>query len=95
MKRGLIASGVAAVLAAAGLGLGLAASAGAATVLPAAGTHTAAQPAVPRYVLVNCGNKAQVRPGGYVLACALLTCRAAPGRTGPGRTGPGPRSVRG
>ena len=65
MKRGLIASGAVTVLAAAGLGLGLAASAGAATMRP-----VAAQPAATRYVLVNCENKAQVRPGGYVLACA-------------------------
>jgi hypothetical protein len=60
MKRGLIATGVATVLAAAGLGLGLAASAGAAT----------GQPAVTRYVLLNCLDKGQVRPGSYVLACA-------------------------
>jgi len=65
MKRGLIASGAVTVLAAAGLGLGLAASAGAATMRP-----VTAQPAATRYVLVNCENKAQVRPGGYVLTCA-------------------------
>ena len=65
MKRGLIASGVVTALAAAGLSLGLAASAGAATPRPAA-----AQPAATRYVLLNCANKAQARPGGYVLACA-------------------------
>jgi hypothetical protein len=65
MKRGLIASGLVTALAVGGLGLGLAASAGAAIVHSAA-----AQPAATRYVLVNCENKAQIRPGGYVLACA-------------------------
>ena len=70
MKRGFIASGAATVLAAAGLGLGLAASADAATVHPTAATQTAAAPAATRYVLVNCENKTQVRPGSYVLACA-------------------------
>ena len=69
MKRGPIASGAATVFAAAGLGLGLAASAGAATVRPAA-AQTAAQTAATQYVLVNCESKAQVRPGSYVLACA-------------------------
>jgi hypothetical protein len=65
MKRGLIASGLVTALAVGGLGLGLAASAGAATVPSAA-----AQPAATRYVLVNCENKAQIRPGGHLLACA-------------------------
>jgi hypothetical protein len=53
------ASGLAA--AAVGLALGLSGSAGAAT--PAA-------PAAPRYVVFNCENQAQVRPGTIYLACA-------------------------
>jgi hypothetical protein len=65
MKRGLIASGVVTTLAVAGLSLALAASAGAVTARP-----VAAHPAATRYVLLNCENKAQVRPGDYVLACA-------------------------
>lgn len=68
MKRGLIASGVAALAAAVGLGLGLTASAGAATGRTATGgTATAA---APRYVVLNCQMRGQTRPGSYVLACA-------------------------
>lgn len=57
MKR-LIATGIITALAAGGLGVGLTASAGAATTT------------APRYVVLNCANKAQVGPGSYVLTCA-------------------------
>ena len=70
MKLGRVATGVIAALALPGLGLGLGlgrtASAGAAT------THAAEVAAAksPQYVVVNCENKAQMKPGSYVLACA-------------------------
>lgn len=63
MKRGLIAMGAVTAFASLGLGLGLTAPAGAATAHPDA-------PPAPAYVLVNCLNKGQVRPGSYVLTCA-------------------------
>ncbi len=68
MRRGHIATGVITALAlpGLGLGLGLTTSAGAAT------AHTAGAAAAesPRYVVLDCGFKAQVEPGNYVLACA-------------------------
>ncbi len=50
-------------LAAAAVALGLSGSAGAATTNPAT-------TAAPRYVVFNCENQAQVRPGTVYLACA-------------------------
>jgi len=70
MKRGLMASGVVAVLAAAGLSLGLAASADATTSHAAGDTATATGQASPRYVALDCTFKPVVRPGTYELACA-------------------------
>ena len=70
MKRGHIATGVITALGLLGLGLGLGlgptSSAGAATTRA---TGVAATKS-PRYVVLNCEFKAQVKPGSYVLACA-------------------------
>jgi hypothetical protein len=71
MSRGLfttIASGFA--IAALGLSLGLVGSAGAAPTSAAAITRAGSAPAAPRYVVLNCMDKAQVKPGAIVLACA-------------------------
>jgi len=71
MNRGrftTIAAGLA--VAALGLGLGLAGPAGAAATSAAAVTRAGSAAAAPRYVVLNCLNKAQVRPGTIALACA-------------------------
>jgi hypothetical protein len=53
-----------------GLSLGLPASAGAATAGAATATRAATAAAGPRYVVLNCMDKAQVKPGVISLACA-------------------------
>jgi hypothetical protein len=63
-----IASGFAA--AALGLSLGLAGCAGAATTSAAAVTRAGSAAAAPQYVVLNCMDKAQVKPGTISLACA-------------------------
>jgi hypothetical protein len=65
MKRGSFAVGIVTLLGTAGisLGLGLSASAGAAT------THTGATQASPQYVLRDCNFKPAVEPATYVIAC--------------------------
>ena len=70
MKRGrftAIASAFA--IAALGLALGLAGSAGAAPA-SAASTYAGSAAAAPRYVVLNCLGKAQVKPDFISLACA-------------------------
>jgi len=71
MNRGrftTIASGFA--VAALGLSLGLAGCAGAATTPAAAVTRAGSAAAAPQYVVLNCMDKAQVKPGTISLACA-------------------------
>jgi hypothetical protein len=71
MNRGrftTIASGFA--VAALGLSLGLAGCAGAATTSAAAVTRAGSAAAAPQYVVLNCMDKAQVKPGTISLACA-------------------------
>jgi hypothetical protein len=63
-----IASGFA--TAALGLTLGLQWSAGAATTSATAVTRVASAAAAPQYVVLNCLDKAQVKPGIISLACA-------------------------
>jgi hypothetical protein len=63
-----IASGFA--VAALGLSLGLAGSAGATTTSAAAVTRAGSATAAPQYVVLNCMDKAQVKPGTISLACA-------------------------
>jgi hypothetical protein len=63
-----IASGVAG--AALGLSLGLAGCAGAATTSAAAVTRAGSAAAAPQYAVLNCMDKAQVKPGTISLACA-------------------------
>jgi hypothetical protein len=63
-----IASGFA--VAALGLSLGLAGCAGAATTSAAAVTRAGSAAAAPQYVVLNCMDKAQVKPGTISLACA-------------------------
>ena len=63
-----IASGSA--VAALGLSLGLAGCAGAATTSAAAVTRAGSAAAAPQYVVLNCMDKAQVKPGTISLACA-------------------------
>jgi len=53
-----------------GLSLGLPWSAGAATTSAAAATRAGSVSAAPQYVVLNCLNKAQVKPGIISLACA-------------------------
>lgn len=65
-RSAAIATGFA--TAALGLTLGLQLSAGAATTTAA--TRVAATTAAPQYVVLNCLNKAQVKPGTITLACA-------------------------
>jgi len=57
-------------IAALGLILGLAGRVGAAPTSAAAVTRAGFAVAAPRYVVLNCRDKAQVRPGTIVLACA-------------------------
>jgi hypothetical protein len=70
MKRGHITAGVITALALPGLGLGL--GLGLTTSASAATAHAAGTAAAksPRYVMLDCGSKAQVEPGTYVLTCA-------------------------
>jgi len=71
MNRGRftsIASGSA--IAALGLSLGLVGFAGAAPSSAAAVTRAGSTAAAPHYVVLNCTDKAQVKPGTIVLACA-------------------------
>jgi hypothetical protein len=74
MRRGYIATGVIAALAlpglGLGLGLGLTTSAGAATAHAAGAGAAAAAVKTPRYVVLDCESRAQVKPGTYVLTCA-------------------------
>ena len=63
-----IAAGFA--VAALGLSLGLAGCAGAATTSAAAVTRAGSAAAAPQYVVLNCMDKAQVKPGTISLACA-------------------------
>lgn len=63
-----IASGFA--VAALGLSLGLAGCVGAATTSAAAVTRAGSAAAAPQYVVLNCIDKAQVKPGTISLACA-------------------------
>ena len=63
-----IASGFA--VAALGLSLGLAGCAGAATTSAAAVTRAGSAAAAPQYIVLNCMDKAQVKPGTISLACA-------------------------
>ena len=63
-----IASGFA--VAALGLSLGLAGCAGAATTSAAAVTRAGSAAAAPQHVVLNCMDKAKVKPGTVVLACA-------------------------
>jgi hypothetical protein len=57
-------------VAALGLSLGLAGCAGAATTSAAAVTRAGSAAAAPQYVVLNCMDKAQVKPGTISLACA-------------------------
>jgi len=71
MNRGRftsIASGSA--IAALGLSLGLVGFAGAAPSSAAAVTRAGSTAASPHYVVLNCADKAQVKPGTITLACA-------------------------
>ena len=63
-----IASGFA--VAALGLSLGLAGCVGAGTTSAAAVTRAGSAAAAPQYVVLNCTDKAQVKPGTISLACA-------------------------
>jgi hypothetical protein len=63
-----IASGFA--VAALGLSLGLAGCAGAATTSAAAVMRAGSAAAAPQYIVLNCMDKAQVKPGTISLACA-------------------------
>jgi hypothetical protein len=71
MNRGrfiTVASGFA--VAALGLSLWLPGSAGAATASAAAVTRAGSAAVAPQYVVLNCMDKAQVKPGTIYLACA-------------------------
>lgn len=71
MNRGrstTIASGLA--IAALGLSLGLVGPAGAAPTFAAAVTRVGSAAPAPQYVVLNCMDKAQVKPGTISLACA-------------------------
>jgi hypothetical protein len=71
MNRGrfiTVASGFA--VAALGLSLWLPGSAGAATASAAAVTRAGSAAGTPQYVVLNCMDKAQVKPGTVYLACA-------------------------
>jgi hypothetical protein len=57
-------------VAALGLSLGLAGCAGAATTSAAAVTRAGSAAAAPQYAVLNCMDKAQVKPGTISLACA-------------------------
>jgi hypothetical protein len=90
MRRGHSTAGVITALAlpglGLGLGLGLTASASAATA-HAAGAVAAKSP---RYVVLDCGSKAQVEPGTYVLTCAdagIGLANLPSGRSDPGDPG--------
>jgi len=71
MNRGrftTIASGLA--IAALGLSLGLVGPAGAAPTSAAAVARVGSAAAAPQYVVLNCTDKAQIKPGTISLACA-------------------------
>lgn len=52
------------------LGLGVVAALGPAATSAAAAVHTGAAASAPRYVVLDCAAKAQVKPGTITLACA-------------------------
>jgi hypothetical protein len=60
----------ASVIAALGLSLGLVGTAGASPTSPATATHAGSATAASHYVVLNCADKAQVKPGTIILACA-------------------------
>lgn len=72
MKRGTVVTAVTATVVAAGLGVGLGLG-----LTPAANASVAQSAATarrtattPQYVVLNCANKAEVKPASYIITCA-------------------------